>query len=160
MKKLLFFLFLSLLPMMAIADDSGTCGENVTWTYNEATKTITISGTGEMEHYGYASGEPNMSPWKQYVQDIEIVIIESGITIIGSASFRNCRNLKTVTIPNSVSIIAASAFQNCSRLTSLTIPSSVTGIGQYVFSGCTGLTSVSIPNSVTTIGDGAFNLCI
>ena len=56
MKKLI--LFLALLPMMASADDSGTCGDNLTWTYESATNTLTISGTGNMNNYqsySYAS---------------------------------------------------------------------------------------------------------
>lgn len=46
-------LFLMLLPMVAWADDSGSCGDNVTYTYNEATKTLTISGTGCIKSYYY-----------------------------------------------------------------------------------------------------------
>ena len=49
MKKQLLLLVMALLPMVAMADDSGECGENVTWTYEEATHTLTISGEGPME---------------------------------------------------------------------------------------------------------------
>ena len=30
------------------ATESGTCGDNLTWTFDESTKTLTISGTGEI----------------------------------------------------------------------------------------------------------------
>ena len=50
MKNLFLFIML-LLPMAASADQSGTCGENLTWTYNETTHTLTISGSGEMDNY-------------------------------------------------------------------------------------------------------------
>ena len=43
MKKFIFLLVMMLLPMVASADDSGTCGDNVTWNYIELTKTLTIS---------------------------------------------------------------------------------------------------------------------
>ena len=42
MKKLILFLLLMVLPIVAIADESGTCGENLTWTYVDATQTLTI----------------------------------------------------------------------------------------------------------------------
>lgn len=49
MKKQLLFLVLMLLPMVTWADDSGSCGDNVTYSFNEATHTLTISGTGAMK---------------------------------------------------------------------------------------------------------------
>lgn len=47
MKKQLLFLVLMLLPLVANADRSGTCGNNLAWTYIEATQTLTISGWGQ-----------------------------------------------------------------------------------------------------------------
>lgn len=41
--------------------DSGTCGENVTWTLDSA-GTLTISGTGLMKDY--ING--NLAPWYSY----------------------------------------------------------------------------------------------
>lgn len=40
-----------MLPQTALADDGGTCGDNLTWTYAESTKTLTIEGTGTMRDY-------------------------------------------------------------------------------------------------------------
>lgn len=42
---------LILLPMVASADNHGSCGETLTYTYVEADKTLTISGSGEMTDY-------------------------------------------------------------------------------------------------------------
>ena len=123
MKKQLLLLVTMMLPMVASADDSGKCGDNANWKYVEATKTLTISGTGLMQNYGHDSSR---APWKK---DIVKVIIENGITSIGN-----------------------SAFDYCSLLTSVTIPNSVTSIGNYAFFGC-GLTSINIPSSVTTFGE-------
>jgi hypothetical protein len=53
MKIQLIFFLATLLPMMASADDSGTCGDNLTWTYVEATHTLTISGEGDMANFSY-----------------------------------------------------------------------------------------------------------
>ena len=44
-----------LLSMTANADRSGTCGEEVTWTYVDATQTLTISGRGDMKNYDFSA---------------------------------------------------------------------------------------------------------
>ena len=44
-------MLLALLPATALAADpttSGSCGENLTWSFDSATGTLTISGTGAM----------------------------------------------------------------------------------------------------------------
>ena len=155
MKKQLFLLMMMLLPMMANADASGTCGDNLTWTYEEATKTLTITGEGAM--YGYLS---NVSPWYEYRGEIASVVLESGVTSIGFLAFNECSGLTSVTIPNSVTSIVDGAFTGCSGLTSITIPNSVTSIGGWAFDGCFGLISITIPNSVTYIDVAAFKGCI
>ena len=151
MKKVLLSFLLMLLPMLANADESGMCGDNVTWTYVEATKTLTISGSGDM--YNYSN-----SPFNNR-EDIQKVVIYSGVSTIGSNVFNGCSSLTSVTIPNSVTSIGDWAFYGCSGLTSITIPNSVTSIGLYAFCGCSGLTSVTILNSVTDIGAYAFLNC-
>ena len=134
----------------------GKCGDNLTWKYEEATHTLTISGSGAMKNYDYVYYK---APWlDDYRNDIREVIIEEGVTTIGDYAFDFCSALTAVTIPSSVTSIGAVAFSNCVSLSSIDIPSSVTSIGNYAFAGA-GLTSVVIPNSVTTIGDGAFDQC-
>ena len=64
MKKLLLILIIALLPMVAKADASGTCGANLTWTYSESLKKLTISGEGEMSDFNY-----NAAPWNKYKYD-------------------------------------------------------------------------------------------
>jgi len=82
------------LPLMASADDSGTCGYDVTWRYEEATHTLIISGTGMMET-SYAF----LTPWHKYRDMILKVIVEDGITIIGEKAFSGCSSLTSVSIP-------------------------------------------------------------
>ena len=134
--------------------DSGSCGENVTWTLT-ADGTLTISGTGAMTDYTYDS----RSPWYSCRAYIKRVVIQQGVRAIGDHAFCYCENLTSVAIPDSVTSIGDYAFSDCSGLTSVTIPSSVTSIGGGAFSGCTSLTSVAIPSSVTEIGGSAFSGC-
>lgn len=143
------------LPLVAMADNSGKCGENLKWMYVESTHTLTISGTGRMDDYNYSY---HRGPWSDYQNDIQKVVIESGVTSIGAYAFDFYSALTTVTIPSSVTSIGEAALEECRSLSSISIPNSVTSIGKGAFGGC-GLTSVTIPNSVTSIGIGAFTNC-
>ena len=156
------------------ADASGTCGDGITWTYNEATKTLTISGNGPMADYerqddgsGYAPymkvlGVKKVEYYKTYYIDdtkIEHLVIENGVTSIGNLALYRCHALKDVVIPESVTNIGEQAFMECTGLTSVTIPKSVTKIGGSAFQKCTGLTSVTIPKGVLSIEGYAFSYC-
>ena len=123
----------------------GANGDNVTWTYDETTSTVTLSGTGAMKDY---RGD---SPFR--LANISNLVIEKGVTSVGTEAFIES-HLTSVTIPNSVTKIGECAFMD-SQLTNVTIPDSVTTIGGAAFNG-NKLTSVTIPNSVTTIGIAAF----
>ena len=149
-------LLLGALPLNGSAAEivwSGTSGENLTWTL-DSDGLLIISGTGAMEDYYGKSG-----PWCWASFPILSVVVEEGITSIGSSAFIGCDKIRSVTLPSSVTTIGSSAFEDCYRLSSITIPGGVTSIGSSAFSGCTSLSSITIPDSVTTIGDSAFDGC-
>ncbi len=133
--------------------ESGTCGASLTWDYNLQNKTLTISGTGEMDDYDAKS------PWDGYKTDIQKVVIENGVTSIGAYAFNYCKSLTDITIPDGVKSIGDDAFRECSFLTSIRIPDGVTSIGDSAFYDCGSLTNITIPNGVTSIGDSAFYYC-
>jgi len=144
----------ALFPVVVFAQTSGTCGSNLTWTLDD-NGTLTISGTGDMENWGYPN--PSGAPWKS--KSIKDIVIENGVTSIGNRAFYDCSSLTSITIPNSVTSIGNDAFEWCSSLTSITIPNSVTSIGNHAFDGCSSLTNITIPSSVTSIGNRAFYDC-
>ena len=132
---------------------NGTCGKNLVWTL-DSEGTLTVSGTGEMDDWGYDG-----APWCDSHNSIKSVILEDGVTNIGNYAFYSCTGLTSVTISNSVMSIGDSAFIMCYDLTSVMIPDSVTSIGDNAFSVCSSLTSITIPDSVTIIGNSAFSFC-
>ena len=132
-------------PLVQISWEIGyPTASNVTATYDNGT--LSISGKGEMQDNG---------PWKYFVgPDITKVVINSGVTNIGSWAFWNggwrCENITSVTIPNTVSSIGYAAFDECHYLSSIDIPNNVTSIEDFAFAGCTGLTDVTV-NWVTPL---------
>ncbi|MGN1125962.1 MAG: leucine-rich repeat protein [Ruminococcus sp.] len=133
---------------------SGTTGDCV-WKYNSTSKTLTISGNGEMEDYD----EDVYSPWHEYHNIIEKVVIENGVTKIGNYAFDLCVKLLNVNIPSSVTSIGAGAFFYCDSLSNIVIPDGVVSIGVSAFENCESLKSIIIPNSVTELGSSAFSDC-
>ncbi|MBQ9530599.1 MAG: leucine-rich repeat domain-containing protein [Eubacterium sp.] len=132
---------------------TGKCGENVTYSFDSTTGTLTISGTGNMSGYSF-SGSPFF-----YNKSIIKIIINSGVTSIGNYAFGYCLALTSITIPDSVTSIGEYAFEYCRCLTSVTIPNGVTSIGSGAFYNCTVLTSITLGNGLTSIGSGAFYNC-
>ncbi len=87
------------------------------------------------------------------------VIIQDGLTSIGSYAFYNCYYLSSITLPNSVTNIGSYAFRGCSSLTSIIIPEKVTRIEHDTFGGCISLTSITLPSGLTDIGRSSFYDC-
>ena len=143
---------------------SGTCGadgDNVTWSLNTFTGVLTIGGSGEMKTFDCegSAGPRDPAPWYYVNTSITTVVIQKGITTIGSGAFFDCPNLVNVTIPDSVESIGRLAFSDCISLNNIDIPNSVIDIAPFAFVECKSLDNVIIPESVTNIGNHAFEKC-
>lgn len=138
----------------AEAASSGSCGNDASWTLDDD-GTLTISGTGEMKNYEKYSWL-DAAPWDR--DAVHAVIVEDGITSIGSYAFRMCHKLTEVTLSDTVTSLGEGAFDS-SSLPSIQIPNSVTKIGERAFEDCLSLPSIQIPDSVTKIGEYAFFEC-
>ena len=142
----------------AHADTSGQCGDNLYWSFDENTGTLTITGSGDMWDQAYGDWYiwDSLDDWRN---KIKAVSFSNGMTSIGACAFDSAEALSSVTIPDSVTTIGARAFCDCYGLTSLTIGKNVTEIGDWAFSGCISLKSVTIPSKVVRVGRGAFSNC-
>ena len=113
MKRLLSVLLAVLLAIgfafTVTAEESagGTCGENLTWEYDGVTGTLTISGEGAMEDYPFTS-----SPWGQYKDKIQVVVIGDGVTSIGQSVFDGFDSLKSVKIGSGIKNLGADEFSD------------------------------------------------
>lgn len=151
-------MLLGVVPMTGItataATQSGTCGDELTWNFNESTGELKIDGTGAMYDYEYGP-----RPWETYEDEIKNITIGNSVTTIGLNAFFDCVSLTSVTIPDSVTTIGDQAFAGCESLASVTIPDSVTAIGWNAFAFCENLSNITIPDSVTQIYPETFYHC-
>ena len=107
--------------------------------YNEVTRTLTISGTENIPNYSDLSRRP----WHDYVDKIEKVVIQEGVTSIGQFAFCGCRSLTSVSIPSSVYSIEYGAFESCHSLPSINIPATVSSFSPWAFNYCDKLMAIN-----------------
>ncbi len=108
MSLILIFWIIPVSNIEVNASTSGSFGENIRWEYDGATKTLTVSGNGDMPEYNaYQSFGGNY---------IKTIFITDGITSIGSYFFGRCESATSISIPVSVKKINKKAFEYCSSL--------------------------------------------
>lgn len=138
--------------------------------------TLTISGTDTITTISMDNSDV-----KYLEENTKKVVINDGVTGIGSYTFCDYSNLTEITLPNSLTRIGSASFANCESLTNIPTPDSVTSIGESAFSGtgftqipnfknvksieeetyahCHNLTNIIVPSSIETISKNAFYLC-
>ena len=196
-RKLVLALMLSLMmlvtmiPSFSFADEtggaastatSGSCGATghesaVTWSFDESSGTLTISGTGAMADYT-VNDTGDDRPWKDYAESITKVQISEGVTSLGNSAFRNFTALKETNIPASITKLGDNIYRGDASLTTVnwaegfkaptitdTDSNASTYSGTYVptsmFDGCKSLganqeLSAWLPKSFTGVGCAAF----
>ncbi len=151
--------------------------KDYTDTYANITYTITpdgvmtISGSGDMPEFSeyevpwkieinFAAPEDSDDysynyVWKSPQQDVHTVIIEEGITSVGSYAFSDFDNLTEVSLPASVKRIGQYAFYSNGNLERIDL-SNVTDIQNHAFLDCTGLSKVTLCDAIEHVGPDAF----
>jgi len=121
---------------------NGTCGkngDNVNWTFDESSSTLTIQGSGEMMEYA----SKNLVPWYSFRSTINAVTFIGDITSLSPYVLYGT-NINTVTIPSTVTKIGLYAFFECKELLELTIPSNVQTIGIAITANCVKLKKIKL----------------
>ena len=138
---------------------SGKCGDSAKWTL-DAAGTLTISGSGKTWDFIDEDWNAN-APWYDASLRLRIkkVVVEKGITYVGTRAFYDCSEMTSVSLPTTLETMGADVFMYCTGLTSVTIPDGVTFISGDFFLGCTSLKSVTLPDSLRDIGGCTFMYC-
>ncbi|MBO4418594.1 MAG: leucine-rich repeat domain-containing protein, partial [Oscillospiraceae bacterium] len=143
------------LTLSACAEQSGYCGDHVSWTFNAITGELVISGTGQMANMSGGGGVP----WYDLRPSVKTLTIENGVTSIGAYAFDYLPNLEEASIPDSIVSIGDHAFSSCSCLPELEIPGSVRSIGDSAFEYCESLQTLHLSEGVTSLGCGLLSHC-
>ena len=119
------------------------------WAFNEDTKTLTVSGTGDINWDGspdcYKGGDN--PPWKDYKSQIENLVIGEGITGTSQIKiFAGLEKLKNIQFPSTFTKLYSGAFASCGGLESVTLPEQLVSMGDVVFSNCTNLKTLVVKN--------------
>ena len=112
--------------------NEGVCGEDLKWSYDRETYTLSFEGVGEM--YDYDSLNP--APWSECILYIKSIKVSDTVTSIGDYAFYDIRQAQSVELGASVKSIGKGAFGECTRLRKISLPSSLEKIDEDAFSGC------------------------
>lgn len=167
-------------------------GSNLEWEWNASTFTITISGEGEMPEYTSLA----QTPWGQHkvgettdfwgdvetvyaVSGVKNLIVEEGVSNIGSYAFFSAKRLESVKLPSTVVKVGTNAFNSCSKMSTLTwngindnlniantafagtglVQDGILYIGTQLVFAETNISSATIRNTTTKIHANAFADC-
>jgi len=148
-------------PIAADGELQSGTWKNLTWTFDETTGELRISGEGAMAAFeGQTEGEPPLA-WHAYKDSVRSVTIEEGVTSIGKSAFYAFRELTSATIADSVTSIDDCAFESCLSMTGVAFSENtmLKNIGKFAFRYCEKLTDFAIPAAVETLGESAFYGC-
>lgn len=121
----------------------------ITVTFDEATKTLTVSGYGVLKSH----------KCKSYADVTTKIVIEEGCTSIDDKTFSEFSGVTEVSLPSTLTSIGKWAFSGCESLTEIDLPDSIISIGDYAFKQCKSLTSMDLPKQLQTLGTLAFENC-
>ena len=138
-----------------IQDDEGN-PSGLQWKLTKS-GTLTISGKGDMPDFNFGNPSISNRPWNDNIGSVQKIIIEDGVTSIGSNAFREC-DVYSVSIPKSVKKIGDDAFRECRKISYVYLEGVVT-IGERAFQSCDNIRGVTLPACINEIGSGAFFQC-
>ncbi len=142
------------------ADRGILAGADSTWEITtegegkDMVTTLNIKGTGAT--FDFAVVNELDIPWYGRRAEIDRIVVEEGITTIGSNTFNGLTAVGEIVLPDSLKEIRDSAFKNNKKLRLLETPDNLVTLGSNAFSNNTGLKGVILNDGLETIGESAF----
>ena len=146
---------------LTVSEYGGECGSRATWRLTDD-GVLTISGKDGIYEYGWY-GEDDVyhpAPWaEEGMPAVKKLVVNSGITYIGSSTFEGLDQLTSVSLPDTMEYIGWGAFSDCASLTSIVVPEGIKVLYANTFARCTSLCSVKLPSTLEWINDCIFSGC-
>lgn len=128
---------------------TGSCS----W-YSDMNGKLWIVGDGAMGDYSSF----NNTPWAKNDKIPNKVVVDEGVTTIGSYAFAN-PSIAEIEMPDkSLKQVGNAAFKGA-LIKTIWMSQSTTSIGKEAFANCTYLKDINIPESIVSIGEYAFSGC-
>lgn len=140
--------YVKLLPDYSTRPDKPVikAGYNITASLDR--ETLTLSGTGETyDNLWWADSDGN----EIIKSNVKHIIVEDGITSLGSSIFYGFSQVEDVKLPASLKSIGYGAFEKCELLKELVIPEGVTKIENGIINNCTNIKKISLPSTLNTV---------
>lgn len=146
-------MLISAVPVLAFAEDTAT-ESSITWSFDDTTGTLTISGTGKIPDVDlekFDSNSPQSAyPWGEHLLDTKAIVIEEGITEIGIYALGFLIYAKTVSLPSTLKTIGPCAFCLDVSVKELIIPEGVTALGDICFCYMWSLENLVLPEGLSS----------
>lgn len=127
----------------------------ITVTYDEATKTLTVSGNGAMKDYVNLAART----YDSCAEEATRIVVEEGCTYIGRSAFYDFPLVTEVSLPDSLLSIGDYAFERCIGLTEISLPRQLQRLGSGAFEYCENLTKVTVHEEIQYVSSTAFSGC-
>ncbi|WP_314952417.1 leucine-rich repeat protein [Tannerella forsythia] len=95
----------------------GDLSTGLHWEFNNETKTLSITGQGEIPNYNNVEDRP----WHAFWEKVQTVNLGEGVTKIGKLALCELRKMTSITLPKSVTEIGERAFTSSKSLTNFTV---------------------------------------
>ena len=152
---ILAILLIALSVTVSAAEIGGTCGENLAWEFDAASGTLTISGTGPMDDWKGIAHPGWEDLGSQDRGLIKHIVIEEGVTRIGTEAFDGC-SAETVSLPSSLTHIGANAFRYA-KIKEIDFPDNIICIENEAFFSCDNISELQLPKRLEVLGYSAFD---
>ncbi|MCQ2070257.1 MAG: leucine-rich repeat domain-containing protein [archaeon] len=116
------------LVLYATVAVSGTL-DNIEWTLDLGTNTITVTGEGAMPAFAKNSS----TPWYKYRNSIEKIVIDGDVTTVSTYAFYGYSKATEIVIGENVTTLEKYSFKNCTALQTLRVGNGVENINAVAF---------------------------
>ena len=138
------------------APTAGTYGDNISWSYDVNTTTLTISGKGKMAEPAETGVlSTAIYGWHLWAGDITAVVISEGIESLSTSALESFRQMTSVQFPSTLKVVGELALSQCAGLTDVTLPEGVTTLKKQAFQF--GGKNFILPSTITTIEESALS---
>ncbi len=137
------------IPARGVAVEVGYCGTGLNHAYYALYEdgTLLIFGAGAIKDSAF-----------YYRSDVKRLLIDNGITAIGSSAFAFCR-FESIDFGNTLETIGSLAFYDCDGFEEVLLPDSVKDVGDCAFGLSSNLKKVVFGRNVELVGDCSLLQC-